>query len=294
MVYEVYSRSKKLFALKIVDLTIHPDCVKQELMREIVYLEKLKKCDLVVKAYDYEIRKTMDEHKIFVLMEKGDKDFYQILAKHRYGKSMSPSKLRFFWEEMLEAVQEIHDHNIIHTDLKPGNFLLVGGQLKVIDFGLAIELTVGQEYARRKFVGGTKDYLSPESMNEESGSKVCTKSDVWALGIILYQAVYSFLPFSSVPGGKGAKMKAARDPDIPVDFDNLKPLDPNLLDTLKRCLQKDPERRATVQELLSHPYLRPVFEPDQDQGPRRCNVCKSREKQLAKLSRQRLKMKTFH
>jgi serine/threonine-protein kinase TTK/MPS1 len=50
---------------------------------------------------------------------------------------LSINFLRNYWEQMLQAVQAIHDHNIIHSDLKPANFLLVGGCLKLIDFGIA-------------------------------------------------------------------------------------------------------------------------------------------------------------
>ena len=46
-------------------------------------------------------------------------------------------KFRYFWEQMLEAVQQIHEYNIIHCDLKPANFLMVEGHLKLIDFGMA-------------------------------------------------------------------------------------------------------------------------------------------------------------
>merc|ERR1711892_867733 len=99
--------------------------MKQDLIREIVFLEKLKTCKLVVRAFDYEIRETDDEHKMFVVMEKGDKDLFQILARHKEEKTLSPTRLKFYWEQMLLAVQEVHQNNIIHADIKPGNFLLV-------------------------------------------------------------------------------------------------------------------------------------------------------------------------
>lgn len=212
---------------------------------------------------------------------------------------------RYLWEQMLEAVQEVHDHNIIHADLKPGNFLLVTGQLKVIDFGLAIDLQPGSDFAVRQFIGGTKEYMSPETlagyiiehgeinrdaMSKSNGVKVSFKSDIWALGIILYHTVYGDLPFSSVPGGRTAKIQALADPNTPVEFDNTTNIDPLLLDTMKRCLQKSPEKRATIKELLNHPYLRPDLAADTGSMPssRICNVCKSRENKLAKMTKKRL------
>ena len=58
--------------------------------------------------------------------------------------------------------REVHDINIIHADIKPGNYLLVAGELKLIDFGLAMELVPGYEYVLKKNIMGTKEYMSPE------------------------------------------------------------------------------------------------------------------------------------
>ena len=65
---------------------------------------------------------------------------------------------------MLESVRAIHALRVVHADLKPANFVLVKGHLKVIDFGLAGEVAEGEEYLLRDFVGGTRDYMSPESL----------------------------------------------------------------------------------------------------------------------------------
>ena len=93
-VYEVYSQEKKLYALKIVNLERQNENVKKDLISEIVFLERLKHCDLVVKAFDYELRETETEHKIFMLMEKGDKDLFQIFLDHKNSGTLSPAKLR--------------------------------------------------------------------------------------------------------------------------------------------------------------------------------------------------------
>ena len=69
------SKDKNRYALKIVDLDNQTnEKTKNALVKEIVFLEKLKQCNYVIKAYDYEIRESEAEHKMFVLMEKGDKE----------------------------------------------------------------------------------------------------------------------------------------------------------------------------------------------------------------------------
>ena len=69
-------------------------------------------------------------------MECGEIDFAHILAKHQ-GVPLGLNFIRVYWEQMLRAVQAIHEEKIVHSDLKPANFLLIQGQLKLIDFGIA-------------------------------------------------------------------------------------------------------------------------------------------------------------
>jgi serine/threonine protein kinase len=217
---------------------------------------------------------------------------------------------------MLEAVQEVHSHHIVHADLKPSNFLLVGCQLKVIDFGLAVQMLPGSDYVLRKQMSGTRDYMAPETlagyviengvmnraaMRDISGVRVSTKSDVWALGIILYQVVFGMLPFATVPGGRLAKIACLIDLDQPVEFELAMAtdlLDPLLLDTMRRCLAKRPEDRATVEQLLRHPYLRPSLgaaavarsEAALGLSGQLCPSCKTRHREMARLSKRRLKV----
>ena len=201
---------------------------------------------------------------------------------------------------MLLAVQDVHDNNMIHADIKPGNFLLVAGELKIIDFGMAMEITHGHNYVLRKFMGGTRDFMCPEiwasyviedgeidreATGSGEGTKFSTKCDIWALGIILYQIIYHCIPFASVPGGKLAKIKAMGSLDHPVEFPEVDNLDPELLDTMKRCLDKNPEHRATVEELLNHPYLRPKHGKVEE--PQVCTSCMTTKLAMARITHRR-------
>ncbi len=97
--------------------------------------------------------------------------------------------------------------------------------------------------------------LLPSLLGFQRQVKVGFKSDVWALGVILYQLAYGgVVPYSRVPGGRLGKMKAVMSEDLPVDLEPLE--DRALLDVLRRSLDKDPGRRAGVRELLGHPFLR--------------------------------------
>ena len=91
---------------------------------------------------------------------------------------------------MLSAVKHLHEHNIVHRDLKVSNLLLTDkGCLKIADFGLAVQCYIESltEYA------GSKGYMSPQIENEEAYS--AKEADVFALGVILFTLVTGFNPF---------------------------------------------------------------------------------------------------
>ncbi len=70
-------------------------------------------------------------------MEKGDTDLAALFKSRNKNGTISEGMRMFYWEEMLQAVHVLHKEGIVHSDLKPPNFLLVAGHLKLIDFGIA-------------------------------------------------------------------------------------------------------------------------------------------------------------
>lgn len=136
-VYCVMAENYKLFALKKVKLEDCDEMAVRGFKGEIDLLNKLVDVDRVVRLFDWEL----DEAKqtLSVLMEKGDNDLSKILTQSLAGNDpkFDPILTRFYWKEMLECVQAVHYHDIVHSDLKPANFLMVQGKLKLIDFGIA-------------------------------------------------------------------------------------------------------------------------------------------------------------
>lgn len=209
-------------------------------------------------------------------MERGEIDLDTIVRTLKSQKNLTPSKIRFYWEQMLEATAEMHAKGIIHADIKPANFILVKGVLKLIDFGLACKIAPGGESVVRTFVGGTKDYLSPEvyantavnnGVLEPDSSRssrhihLTTKADIWALGIILYQWVYDQKhPYENLPGGKSTRVKALTSLDVPITLESMASSlsDPLVLDVIKLCLEKRIENRPSAKDLLTHPFLNPL------------------------------------
>lgn len=92
--------------------------------------------------------------------------------------------------QLLLAIQHLHQMHVVHRDIKLLNVLVMGnGQLKLADFGLA-QRTNGEECTRSAV--GTPYYLSPETL---TSSRCSTKSDIWALGCLLYEVCTGEKPF---------------------------------------------------------------------------------------------------
>ena len=70
-------------------------------------------------------------------MDYGEADLHSVLLEYRQQNNLTMTKIRFFWEGIIHCIDAVHDKKIIHLDVKPENFILVNGVLKIIDFGLA-------------------------------------------------------------------------------------------------------------------------------------------------------------
>jgi tetratricopeptide (TPR) repeat protein len=154
--------------------------------------------------------------------------------------------LRIF-RQVAEALQQAHDASIIHRDLKPGNVLLSPDDTSYItDFGVARSLD-RDRVTRVGAVVGTLDYLSPEQV---AGEPADARSDIYALGLLLFEMLTGELPFRSASRAETlAQRVAGRARDI-ADTGIVVPAHVRRL--IQRCLERVPARRYSgVRDLLA-------------------------------------------
>jgi len=145
----------------------------------------------------------------YVVMEYVDgQDVAGILKKKG---AFRPSTAAWIARDVARALEHAHLHGVIHRDIKPSNILLSKkGEVKVIDFGLAVPIANPKETAESLYVEGTPHYLSPE---QAQGRPVDGRSDVYSLGITLYEMLCGARPFEGAT--ETSVMRKHLDPSRP-------------------------------------------------------------------------------
>ncbi|XP_045541731.1 dual specificity protein kinase Ttk-like [Papilio machaon] len=248
------------YAMKTVYLGSDQD-LAQGYVNEVRLLRELQDSVRVIRLYDYEYDRS--NQVLRMILEAGETDLAALLRDR--GAALPPALLLHYWEEMLNAVLFIHEQGVIHADLKPANFVLVSGRLKLIDFGIASAISSDATSVVRSQAAGTYSYISPEALMGGAGGygcaddasaapiKISFKSDVRSLGCILYSMVYGRTPFSHIPNL--AKLAAILDPNHRIDYPPADHLPPTLITSLKWCLTYNARERPSVQQLLSFRHM---------------------------------------
>ncbi len=182
---------------------------------------------------------------------------------HRLEKGPLPvAEVLALGTQIADALDRAHRAGVVHRDLKPGNVMLTRSGAKLMDFGLARATglgaapglmtespTVSRPLTKEGTIVGTFQYMAPEQLE---GKEADARSDLWALGCVLYEAATGQRAFA---GESQASLIAAILEHEPRPIAELKPLSPPALEhVVRRCLAKDPEQRwqsarDVVQEL---------------------------------------------
>ena len=237
-------------ALKVLPLDFAAD--RQRLQRFLLEARSASSLNHSNVAHIYEIGE--DEGMRFIAMEYVEG---QSLDQRIDGQPLDIGEMLSISLQIAEALDEAHQKGIVHRDIKPQNIAITPrGQVKVLDFGLAkvsseVESDAGDGGSTRfktepGVVIGTVHYMSPE---QALGRSVDARTDIFSLGVVMYEMATGRLPFSGATRTETVDLILHAEP-APIAHLNYT-VPPAVCETIEKCLTKDPGARyASARELV--------------------------------------------
>ena len=209
----------------------------ERILREMKMLSELEN-EHIIKVYQiYE-----NENHYLIIMEycEGGELFNYIVEKQR----LSENESAFFYYQIIQGVDYIHEQGIAHRDLKPENLLLdKNKKIKIIDFGLSNYFDGVQKL---ETPCGSPCYASPEMVGGERYNGFFI--DIWATGIILFAMLCGYLPFEDDNNDILFKQILKGKIDYPSHLSEVSK------DLLKKIIETNPEKRIKLDEIKNHPF----------------------------------------
>ncbi len=239
VVYHAYDETlHRDVAVKVVNKDARLDsCASQNLLQEARASSSLAHPNICT---IHEVGETDGE--LYIVMELVEGKSLRSLSADG---GLPPESVLRYGVQIAGALARAHDRGIVHRDLKTANIVVNSdGLVKVLDFGLAKQVGGGLfEATTRSFatiegassVSGTLPYMAPEILRGEAAEY---RSDLWALGVVLYEAASGRLPFG---GCTGFEISAAIMREIPNPLGP--PVPPGLWAIIQRCMAKEPMQR---------------------------------------------------
>ena len=194
----------------------------------------------IVNVYDW----GQDDGTYYIVMEYVRGSDLKTAIKQR--GAINQRKVAEIGAQVCQALSVAHKQDIIHRDIKPQNIMVQpDGNVKVMDFGIAHAKNTVQ--GQTSAVLGTAHYISPE---QAQGKELTNSSDIYSLGIVLYEAATGKLPFD---GPDSVTVATKQVQDFPVPPTQINPnLDPSLEAIIMRALEKDPRNRFETVGDMKH------------------------------------------
>ena len=168
-----------------------------------------------------------------------------------HGRMLTEVRVRRLMGDIAAGLAAAHRRKVYHRDIKPNNIVLDGetGRAMVLDFGISAAYSsrrqsLGHRLTDEGMYVGTPTYMSPEQGN---GEEVTGKSDVYSLGVLAFELLVGRAPFEGAP----VAVMASHLQQVPARVDELRSdVTPEFATLIARCLEKDPARRPSAQEIV--------------------------------------------
>eukprot|EP01062_Namystynia_karyoxenos_P033764 TRINITY_DN247_c4_g1_i1.p1 TRINITY_DN247_c4_g1~~TRINITY_DN247_c4_g1_i1.p1 ORF type:complete len:530 (+),score=74.40 TRINITY_DN247_c4_g1_i1:114-1592(+) len=234
-------RSGETLVMKVISLAGLSKKDRAESLREAETLQKISHPNIIRYVESFVANRTL-----YIVTEHAAKGDLERLIQSRMGRRLPEDQIVRIFTQVCAAVAHLHEHHIIHRDLKPANiFIAADGSVKIGDFGLAKVLA--HTMACAKTACGTPYYMAPEICQERPYHN---RSDVWALGCILYNMLSGGKHPFDARDLRGLFAKITRGSPEPLSG---VPAEARQLVT--QLLQRDPRQRPSVTQITSSPYL---------------------------------------
>jgi serine/threonine-protein kinase len=163
-------------------------------------------------------------------------------------KKFSPERAVKIAVAIAEALDYIHKNGVVHRDLKPENIMIdAQDNIKLIDFGIASNFGSRRlTFAKFTQTMGTPDYISPEQVKGKRGD---ARSDIYALGVMLYEMLTGKVPFTGANPFVIMNDRLLNNPVPPREIDPT--ISPRLQEVIYRAMERDPSKRyANAHEMI--------------------------------------------
>ncbi|HXW84045.1 MAG TPA: serine/threonine-protein kinase [Candidatus Binataceae bacterium] len=243
---EVIARSGMASIFKAVDQqsgqTVAIKVPYAQFESDVVFYSRFQREEEVGQKLDHpaiaKVLKPAKKSRMYIAMEYLEGTNLRALIHSR--APMPPAEALGIACQICEALMYMHSQGVVHRDLKPENILITPeGRIKIFDFGIALDYSARRlTWAGASSTIGTPDYMAPEQV---SGRRGDARTDICALGTILYEMLTANLPYSGGTVYNVMKSKTSEDPQPPTAF--TPDLDPKLEEIVLHAIERNPRDR---------------------------------------------------